>query len=512
MRPRIQPPEGPGSPWAPYEPTPEAPWDLRRVVHLHRRAGFAATWAESPTRPEGRPRSQHLPGPGRDLPDRQKSPRSSSRPRPSWPTRRSPRATSTGSGPGGPSGCSSSPDPLGERLTLMWHDHFATARSKVEDLALMRRQNDTLRRLARGSFGELLNQAVREPALLLYLDAPSNRKGHPNENLARELMELFTLGIGPLHRGRRPAGRPSPHRLDGRGRRVPRTPHPEARRRREGHPRPQRGLDRLRPPGDPARPARDLEAARPPDLRPLDGRTGDATTWAIDQLADDLRGEPPGHRPTRSRRCSALGRSSPRRTSARGSSGRSSSSSGPAGRWCRIGSSPSTLILADWFGPAGPGVVRAAQRRRLAGGSGVADASRSLVGSGQLRRRARGRPSRRPPRAARRRGELGQRRSCFEVRRAASALLLGGRTSINPGADPDDTPEAARRRPWPRSSPRPKAQVRVIASTEHPRDAARMTRNRPTLRGEMRSTSLSCRSASTSAAVACRRSDSPCSA
>ena len=89
-----------------------------------------------------------------------------------------------------------SPDPLGERLTLMWHDHFATAQSKVEDLALMRRQNETFRRLARAPFGDLLNASVREPALLLYLDAPSNRKDHPNENLARELMELFTLGIG----------------------------------------------------------------------------------------------------------------------------------------------------------------------------------------------------------------------------------------------------------------------------------------------------------------------------
>ena len=51
-----------------------------------------------------------------------------------------------------------SPDPLGERLTLMWHDHFATAQSKVEDLALMRRQNDTFRRLARAPFGELLER------------------------------------------------------------------------------------------------------------------------------------------------------------------------------------------------------------------------------------------------------------------------------------------------------------------------------------------------------------------
>ncbi len=60
----------------------------------------------------------------------------------------------------------------------------------------MRRQNETHRRLARARFGELLAAAIREPALLVYLDATANRKGRPNENLARELMELFTLGIG----------------------------------------------------------------------------------------------------------------------------------------------------------------------------------------------------------------------------------------------------------------------------------------------------------------------------
>ena len=89
-----------------------------------------------------------------------------------------------------------SPDPLGEKLTLLWHDHFATAQSKVQDPGLMRRQNDTLRKHARGRFGDLVNASVREPALLLYLDAQANRKGHPNENLGRELMELFTLGEG----------------------------------------------------------------------------------------------------------------------------------------------------------------------------------------------------------------------------------------------------------------------------------------------------------------------------
>jgi uncharacterized protein (DUF1800 family) len=89
-----------------------------------------------------------------------------------------------------------SPDPLGERLTLMWHNHFATSNRKVQNLVWMRGQNDLFRRHARAPFGELLRAVVKHPAILAWLDADSNRKGHPNENLARELLELFTLGIG----------------------------------------------------------------------------------------------------------------------------------------------------------------------------------------------------------------------------------------------------------------------------------------------------------------------------
>jgi uncharacterized protein (DUF1800 family) len=88
------------------------------------------------------------------------------------------------------------PDPLTERLTLLWHNHFATSNAKVGNLAAMHRQNEQFRELARAPFGRLLNAAVRSPALLVWLDAPVNRKGHPNENLARELLELFTLGLG----------------------------------------------------------------------------------------------------------------------------------------------------------------------------------------------------------------------------------------------------------------------------------------------------------------------------
>ena len=88
------------------------------------------------------------------------------------------------------------PDPLSERLVLVWHNHFATSNRKVKNLVLMQGQNDLFRQLGRGSFGELLAAVVRQGAMLEWLDADKNIAGHPNENLARESMELFTLGVG----------------------------------------------------------------------------------------------------------------------------------------------------------------------------------------------------------------------------------------------------------------------------------------------------------------------------
>lgn len=88
------------------------------------------------------------------------------------------------------------PDPLGERLALLWHNHFATSNEKVGDLKVMKKQNELFRVYGRGPFGELLKAVVYDPAILIWLDAPANKKGQPNENLAREMMELFTLGVG----------------------------------------------------------------------------------------------------------------------------------------------------------------------------------------------------------------------------------------------------------------------------------------------------------------------------
>ena len=91
--------------------------------------------------------------------------------------------------------------PLTERMTLFWHNHFTSSLQKVHSARLMYRQNALLRRHALGSFAELLHAAAKDPAMLVYLDSASNRRGQPNENFAREVMELFTLGEG--HYGER---------------------------------------------------------------------------------------------------------------------------------------------------------------------------------------------------------------------------------------------------------------------------------------------------------------------
>ena len=88
------------------------------------------------------------------------------------------------------------PSPLTERMTLFWHNHFATSQQKVRSPQLMYRQNALLRREALGNFATLLHAVAKDPAMLIYLDNAGNRRQAPNENFAREVMELFTLGEG----------------------------------------------------------------------------------------------------------------------------------------------------------------------------------------------------------------------------------------------------------------------------------------------------------------------------
>ena len=86
--------------------------------------------------------------------------------------------------------------PARDKLALFWHDHFATSDTKVRDARLMMDQVRIFLRLGPGSFHALLKAMAKDPAMLIWLDGNSNRRGEPNENFARELMELFSLGVG----------------------------------------------------------------------------------------------------------------------------------------------------------------------------------------------------------------------------------------------------------------------------------------------------------------------------
>ncbi|HMP82976.1 MAG TPA: DUF1800 domain-containing protein [Verrucomicrobiota bacterium] len=90
----------------------------------------------------------------------------------------------------------SGPRPLQEKMVLFWHGHFATSVEKVRDAYYMWRQNELFRRLATGNWQQLLTAVAKDPAMLIWLDQAQSRKNHPNENFAREVMELFALGEG----------------------------------------------------------------------------------------------------------------------------------------------------------------------------------------------------------------------------------------------------------------------------------------------------------------------------
>jgi uncharacterized protein (DUF1800 family) len=86
--------------------------------------------------------------------------------------------------------------PLTEKIALFWHGHFTTSYRKVREVPLVVQQIDLFRKQGLGSFKELVLAVSKDPAMMLWLDVNSNRKGKPNENYAREVMELFTIGIG----------------------------------------------------------------------------------------------------------------------------------------------------------------------------------------------------------------------------------------------------------------------------------------------------------------------------
>src|SRR5436305_6436326 len=177
--------------WAPFVPTPDDPWDLRKAAHLHRRAGFGATRAELLREVESGPAASverlfHPPQVSTEdveaLDGLRQTARASSNLdllKVCWLNR-----------------ILHGPDPLREKLTLFWHGHFATSNKKVESVSLMDRQNETLRTHALDRFASMLEAMIADPAMLVWLDGGTSKKDKPNENFAREFLELFTLGAG----------------------------------------------------------------------------------------------------------------------------------------------------------------------------------------------------------------------------------------------------------------------------------------------------------------------------
>ena len=177
--------------WQPYRPTASSPWDLKKVGHLYRRAGFGATWAELEAGlkngPEetitallrGGPESNDFQE-ASDLTRRGTTEANNGKQAAAWWLYRMLYGH----------------HPLREKMTRFWHNHFATSNAKVRSAAFMIRQYELLNRHALGSFRTLLREMSLDPAMMIWLDTESSKKGMPNENYARELMELFSLGIG----------------------------------------------------------------------------------------------------------------------------------------------------------------------------------------------------------------------------------------------------------------------------------------------------------------------------
>lgn len=182
----------PDQAWSPYEPSANVPWNLRAAAHLYRRAGFGATKDELAAAVDA--------GPARAVDELMEQ----SRREPEGFLSEIETLANASLATGNAKNLSAwwahrmlaTPAQLLEKTTLFWHGHFATSAAKVEDPELMLTQNNLLRRFALGDFRELVLGISRDPAMLVYLDSATNRKAHPNENYAREIMELFCLGEG----------------------------------------------------------------------------------------------------------------------------------------------------------------------------------------------------------------------------------------------------------------------------------------------------------------------------
>ncbi len=180
----------PETAWRAFEPSAKRPFDRRAAAHLYRRAGFGAPSSQLDAAvklgPQGTVKALLKPD---DTAAFDKE------------MHQFAQVTLAANNPELLAGwwlhrMRHSPAPLVEKMTFFWHGHFATSAAKIKEPELLLRQNEMLREHAHGDFGAMVRGIARDPAMLLYLDSATNRKVHPNENFAREVMELFCLGIG----------------------------------------------------------------------------------------------------------------------------------------------------------------------------------------------------------------------------------------------------------------------------------------------------------------------------
>jgi uncharacterized protein (DUF1800 family) len=182
----------PRTAWEPYQPTGANPWDLKKVGHVYRRAAFGANWSELQAGlklgPQGlidkllkggEPSAIYDGDTEKFLSSAAKKFNTGQQASGWWLYRMLHGA-----------------HPLREKLTLFWHNHFATSNAKVQNAGYMVGQYELMHRHALGNFAELLQAISKDPAMMIWLDTVLSTKGSPNENYARELMELFSLGIG----------------------------------------------------------------------------------------------------------------------------------------------------------------------------------------------------------------------------------------------------------------------------------------------------------------------------
>jgi hypothetical protein len=195
-----QQPIDPRTAWQPYRPSDDNPWDLKKAGHLYRRAAFGGSWDD-------------LQAAVRDGPERTITAilqgRADAQADELWATMSRSIADQNTGPDGGSNGLLSSlwlyrmlysTHPFREKLTLFWHNHFATSNIKVRNNGYMLGQYELMRRHAQGSFRTLLTEMSRDPAMLVWLDTVQSQRNQPNENYARELMELFSLGVTSARR------------------------------------------------------------------------------------------------------------------------------------------------------------------------------------------------------------------------------------------------------------------------------------------------------------------------